>query len=309
MLDPVHNQGLRLGLGTFCTSPMKSLLAEANEPCLSLRRQQLGIQYALKIKSCTNNPVFDCIYNPDLITLQTFTNTKAQKPFCMRVREDLISYKILQDEVIEFSFPKTAPWILEEPKIDLSLTKHIKAHTSSRTYQKFFKEISQKHPNRTHIFTDGSKDLASVGAAAYSSAAASQRKINGSASIFTAEAIALEMALQIVKKSSKTSFLVFSDSLSALKALKSCKTNNMSVLRLLEEINSLHPDKDIIFVWIPGHVGIEGNDQADHLAKEAATFEPPPIFAPIPSDYKQNIKRGIFDFRKNNWGIQDTKLN
>ena len=190
MLDPVHNQGLRLALGAYRSSPVESLLAEANEPCLPLRRRQLGIQYAMKIKSVPSNPAFNCIYNIDHITLLTFNKSDAQKPFSLRVREDMESFEILEDEVIEFSFPDTPPWILQEPKIDLSLTKHAKLHTPPRTYQKFFKEITQKHPNRTHIFTDGSKDLASVGAAAYSSAAASQRKINGSASIFTAEAIA-----------------------------------------------------------------------------------------------------------------------
>ena len=34
MLDSVHHQGLRLALGAFRTSPVESLLAEANEPSL-----------------------------------------------------------------------------------------------------------------------------------------------------------------------------------------------------------------------------------------------------------------------------------
>ena len=37
-LDPVHNQGLRLSLGAFRSSPVESLYVEAHEPPLEIRR-------------------------------------------------------------------------------------------------------------------------------------------------------------------------------------------------------------------------------------------------------------------------------
>ena len=49
-LDSIHNQGLRLALGAFRTSPVNSLYAEANEPSLNLRRKKLSLQYYLKLK-------------------------------------------------------------------------------------------------------------------------------------------------------------------------------------------------------------------------------------------------------------------
>ena len=51
MLDPVQNQGLRLALGAYRTSPIPSLQAEAYEPPLHLRRKQPSLQYALKLSS------------------------------------------------------------------------------------------------------------------------------------------------------------------------------------------------------------------------------------------------------------------
>ena len=39
MLDPIHNQGLRLALGAFRTSPVASLYVEADEPSLYSRRE------------------------------------------------------------------------------------------------------------------------------------------------------------------------------------------------------------------------------------------------------------------------------
>ena len=47
MLDPIHNQGLRLALGAFRTSPVASLYVEADEPSLFSRREKLSLQYKI----------------------------------------------------------------------------------------------------------------------------------------------------------------------------------------------------------------------------------------------------------------------
>ena len=49
MLDPIHNQGLRLALGAFRTSPVASLYVEADEPSLYSRREKLSLQYAIRL--------------------------------------------------------------------------------------------------------------------------------------------------------------------------------------------------------------------------------------------------------------------
>ena len=62
MLDPIHNQGLRLCLGAFLIS-VESLHIDAHEPSLGARRAKLSQQYATKIKSLpkhhAHNAVFD----------------------------------------------------------------------------------------------------------------------------------------------------------------------------------------------------------------------------------------------------------
>ena len=49
MLDPIHNQGLRLALGAFRTSPVASRYVEADEPSLYSRREKL---FAICSKTC-----------------------------------------------------------------------------------------------------------------------------------------------------------------------------------------------------------------------------------------------------------------
>ena len=311
MLDPIHNQGVRIALGAYRTSPVDSLLAEANEPCLRLRRQRLGLQYAVKLKSTPDNPAFKSVHQILVSTVQLFTkNPNKQQPFGLRVREDMENLEILDEEVESFTFPTWPPWKLSQLNIDLDLTRYNKSTTSKETFHRAFKNLSEKYSERTCIFTDGSKDFGSVGAAAYSISNCLQQKLNGCSSIFTAEATAIDLALNLIKESSETSFIIFSDSLSCLKALKSVNIHDMRISNLIEKVNALLPEKDIVFAWVPGHVSIEGNDHADFLAKESSKFAPPPVFAPVPhTDFKQVIKLGIWNHRKNNWSIKKTKLN
>ena len=49
MFHPIYNQGLRLALGAFRTSPVVSLYVEADVPSLYLRREKLSLQYAHEV--------------------------------------------------------------------------------------------------------------------------------------------------------------------------------------------------------------------------------------------------------------------
>jgi hypothetical protein len=63
-LDPIQNQGLKICLGAFRTSPVESLQVEANELFPYLRREKLALQYALKLKSNLSNPMYKCVFHP-----------------------------------------------------------------------------------------------------------------------------------------------------------------------------------------------------------------------------------------------------
>ena len=76
-------------------------------------------------------------------------------------------------------------------------------------------------------------------------------------SIYTAELQAILFALKQTYQSQERKFMIFSDSLSALQALQ----------ELLHKINA--DQKEIVFMWVPGHVEIRGNEVADRAAKKA----------------------------------------
>jgi len=88
------------------------------------------------------------------------------------------------------------------------------------------------------------------------------------ASILTAEIHALDMVLDIIRHTRSKDCVVFSDSLSNLQAIDSCKVENSLILKILKDHNQLTKSgKSITFCWISGHVGIRGNEDADIAAK------------------------------------------
>ena len=93
MLDTVHNQGLRLALGAFRTSPVSSLNVEADEPSLWLRRETLSLQYAIRLAANSSNPAFEVTFPPQF---QEYYERKpnAIKSFGLRIAPLLESTNI-----------------------------------------------------------------------------------------------------------------------------------------------------------------------------------------------------------------------
>ena len=75
-LDSIHNTGLRLALGAFCTSPVSSLYAETNEALLEERRLKLSMNYYLKTRACIENRAHHALHEFD----QTTRDLYAPKP-------------------------------------------------------------------------------------------------------------------------------------------------------------------------------------------------------------------------------------
>jgi len=88
----MQNQGLRLRLGAFRTSPMESLYVEANEPSLYNRREKLSFQYVLKLKSNPQNQIYQDTFHPKLTT--TFENKpNTISTFGVRIEKVIEQYK------------------------------------------------------------------------------------------------------------------------------------------------------------------------------------------------------------------------
>ena len=93
MLDPIHNQGLRLDLGAFRTAPVASLYVEADEPSLYSRREKLSMQYAIRLIANPSNPAHEVTFPPNYVHLYE-QKPKAIKSFGIRISPLLESANI-----------------------------------------------------------------------------------------------------------------------------------------------------------------------------------------------------------------------
>ena len=84
MLDTVHNQGLRLALGAFRSSPVSSLNVEADEPSLWLHREKLSLQYAIRLAANPSKPAIEVTFPPQF---QEYYERKSNaiKSFGLRI--------------------------------------------------------------------------------------------------------------------------------------------------------------------------------------------------------------------------------
>ena len=96
MLDPVHNQGLRLCLGAFKTSPVESLYVDTHEPCLGARRAKLSLQYASNIKSLPNHTTHDVAFDNKYMNLFDAVHT-----FGLRIKHILTAFNIDFSDTLE----------------------------------------------------------------------------------------------------------------------------------------------------------------------------------------------------------------
>ena len=84
------------------------------------------------------------------------------------------------------------------------------------------------------------------------------------ASIFTAEIWAIIKALEEIKNSVASKFIGFTDLLSCLQALQSMKLEHPLIGIVIQKCVFLNFAKknNIIFCWVPSHIGIRGNKMA-----------------------------------------------
>ncbi|GFT94128.1 putative RNA-directed DNA polymerase from transposon X-element [Trichonephila clavipes] len=133
-------------------------------------------------------------------------------------------------------------------------------------------------------------------------------RLDTSCSIFTAEAVAIYRALQLIDSTMPRKYCIYTDSMSVLEALENYHDRCHPVVCTILDITSRLCSKgfDIVFCWLPSHVGIIGNEQADSAAKSATTHLP--LAVPL-SDMKRVIMHHIFKIWQESWSQQlDNKL-
>ena len=115
--------------------------------------------------------------------------------------EHLQAGDINLDQVNDEDIYDIPPWELFSPIVNLTLTSTPKSNTLESDYRQRFLEINDYYENNkfASIYTDGSKSKDYVSASAISSVDILKVNLPTDTSIFTAEAVALKLAVQHIQ--------------------------------------------------------------------------------------------------------------
>ncbi|KAG5865562.1 hypothetical protein JTB14_026677 [Gonioctena quinquepunctata] len=103
--------------------------------------------------------------------------------------------------------------------------------------------------------------------------------------------------------------LICSDSLSAIQALGDVYSRDPMIKQVLALMDWLRQqNKHICLIWIPGHVGIYGNELADQAARNAASMDIPDDIPVRHDDLKVYIKKRIIREWQYDWSSSEAKL-
>ena len=292
MRDPLHNQGLRLALGVFRTSPVASLYVEADEPSLYSRREKLALQYAIRLAANPSNPAHEVTFPPNYVDLYE-QKPKAIKSFGIRISPLLESTKIKPQNIEKLFTPNIPAWCVKQPDILFDLHSGKKSESNPHILKDDFRRLQSRYKNYHQVYTDGSKEDSKVGCSVISDNHSNMQRIPDDSSIFTAEAKAVDLGLDFIRTcDTNNRFIIFSDSLSVLKAMNDTSSKNPQIQKLLEKRHKLFPKKEIVLCWIPSHKGILGNEMVDQQAKTSLSLEPTSFKIPF-SNFKPSINKYI----------------
>ena len=95
--------------------------------------------------------------------------------------------------------------------------------------------MQSRYKNYQQIYTDGSKEDSKVGCAVILDNHSNMQRIPDDSSIFTAEAKAIDLALDFISTCDANNKSIFSDSLPVLKAMNHTSSKNPQNQKLLEK--------------------------------------------------------------------------
>ena len=189
-------------------------------------------------------------------------------PLGIRILPHLEKSKLNLNLVDSASPLHIIPWKLSVPIVRFDLTSFKKDTTNLEIYKQLYLQLIFEYPLSEKVFTDGSKTEAGVAAAAVSTKRMKKPficRLPDDSSIYTAELRAILLALKHVHYSKEKSFLIVADSLSSLQSILNLKYDHPVLVQILELCTKMtRAQREIVFIWVPGHVGIRGDHNRDH---------------------------------------------
>ena len=153
-LNLIQSKALRICCGAMTMTPVAALQIECGETPLELRRQELQLQYAAKLKASQDNPTKS-------ITDDCWQNYKnypdGRETFAMKTKK-LSNIIGSCDVITQNEYSETPFWKQKELKVDNTLAEMINKKTDAdETMKKLANDKVLEYRDSILIYTDASK--------------------------------------------------------------------------------------------------------------------------------------------------------
>src|SRR6218665_2615653 len=335
VLDTIQCKALTIASGALRGTSLAALQFDCGEMPHHLRRKQQMMEFVMKVEAIPDHPT-------QTITVGRKLKTAKDDTDPTRVKARQITNEIAAPKIQRLACATKPTWTLRPPVIDTTLREVVRGEgdpTRRRTLVEdhihtlgAFKEATRdgdvSHQRRAHvegqtrtdegvstaIYTDGSRNNQGNTSCAFyvpsHDLRRSYRMTDGS-SVLAAEMEAIGRAIEWATTANIPHVIVFSDSLGVVESLENQRSGKRprQLMELRYALNdyAVRTKSSPTIVWIPGHLGIQGNETADDLCKRALHHDAVDI--PTTLEYREarTIYRDFFLGKgRAEWATSDT---
>ena len=279
---------LRTVLKLTNSAPAELVYQEARWLPLDKERKLRVSQYTIRAFEVENTVQEELSLSFDNEHSKPLNNLKRKTPTLWRQTIPIADFTkpvfeatgVVPENVSKIPTNLQPSWTMKEPNIVLSLETDCTKKDDPLYMRTLANEkIERDYNSHLKIFTDGSVHSNGKVGCAFTVPEyqlTGKHRLNEGTSIFTAELFAILQACLFIAELQQPpkSAVILTDSKSALQALLSGSKNRQDmqadIRSLCHEI--ITNGIDLHLMWIPSHVGIDGNEKADTAAGEAASL-------------------------------------
>lgn len=290
-----YNRGLRICLRSLKTTPIPALETEAGSVPLNLRRQYLTRREVLKA------------YEHDFpITIYL---DSARYSFdgggATYLEQNCAEISDILDEICKARFAELPNNLNISTTLDDSVDLHKKDLTEHQWRFLANSKMTSEYGEHYKIFTDASKQAdgrTGIGLTDMRNIRNCER-LSGLFQITSAELVAILKAIYQCERIRCNKVVIFTDSMSGCRWIERGLRNNYLVHAIRDEAQQM-PDRSVVIQWIPSHVGIGGNNEADELANRGCYANSISEMKITFSDAMWAIKNRMMDAWQNQYELQ-----
>lgn len=204
--------------------------------------------------------------------------------------------------------PNEQSWFNNNIEVDTEIMAGLKKQSATTTTD-LFKQKFKQYEDAVKIYTAaaGTKEKKGI-AVVIPQQYELLLKLPTEYSITSAKILATEQAFRFIEESDKSEFVIFSESIEALKAISKNSMKNLLISRITHKVNDLlsKSQKVVHFVWCPEHA--EGIKLAGQAAKKATRLDSTAEMPILHTDLQKAWKNSISAQWEAHWKKTPSKL-